>query len=93
VALCHFKNVYRGRYVIYRMKNGDVIYFTGDEVDWETRLRLIGANFTFNADERAKIAKILWPVMEDGTEVARAHETGETRMSGDHGMASQSQRL
>jgi hypothetical protein len=60
------------------MKNGDVIYFTGDEVDWEMRLRLIGANFTFNADERAKIAKILWPVMEDGTEVARAHETGET---------------
>lgn len=60
-----FENEYGERYVIWRNENGDTPYFTGDEVDWEPKNRLLGADFRFNADERAKIAAILWRVPED----------------------------
>jgi hypothetical protein len=60
-----FKNRYGERFIIYRMKNGDTPYFTGDEVDWEPRVNLLwnNANFTFSEDEREQVARILWPTL------------------------------
>jgi hypothetical protein len=77
-VLGHFRNVYGERYVIYRMTNGDVLYISGDENDWALRFRLIGSGFIYNDDEREMIAKILWPTMNDGAEILKARESGET---------------
>jgi len=77
-VLGHFKNEYGERYIVYRMENGDTLYFTGDEVDWGIRERLVGTKFMFNSDERDKIAKIVWPTMDDVQEFAvRVKERGE----------------
>lgn len=62
-----FENEYGERYVIWRNENGDNLYFTGDEVDWEPKNTLLPADFRFNADERDKIAAILWRVPEDSS--------------------------
>lgn len=77
-VLGHFRNVHGERFVIYRMQNGDVLYFTGDEVDWDTRVRLIGSKFTFSEDEREKVAKIVWPTMGEMFKAAEAQTQGET---------------
>lgn len=61
-----FENEYGERYIIYRMKNEDVPYFTGDEVDWQPRVRLLwNRDFMFNEEEREQIARILWPTVNE----------------------------
>ena len=60
-----FENVHGERFVIWRNENGDTLYFTGDEVDWEPKTRLWPTDFTFSEDERAQVAKILWPMLGD----------------------------
>jgi hypothetical protein len=60
-----FENVHGERFVIWRNENGDTPYFTGDEVDWEPKNRLWPTDFTFNADERAQVAKVLWKTLDD----------------------------
>jgi hypothetical protein len=62
-----FENELGERFVIWCNANGDTLYFTGDEVDWEPKNRLWPSNFMFNEDERAKIAIILFRVMADLT--------------------------
>src|SRR4051794_12561309 len=62
-----FENEYGERYVIYRNKNGDTPYVSGDELDWAKRVPLLwnAKNFMFNAAERDQVARILWPTVED----------------------------
>lgn len=59
-----FENEHGEQFVIYRMKNGDTPYFTGDEVDWQPRVHLLwNPDFTFNEVEREHIGRILWPMV------------------------------
>ncbi len=62
-----FENQLGERYVIYRNKNGDTPYITGDELDWHIGHRLLwnNAEFMFAAEERDQIVRILWPTMEE----------------------------
>jgi hypothetical protein len=60
-----FENVHGERYVIWRNENGDIPYFTGDELDWEPKNRLWPTDYMFNEDERAQVAKLLFIVMGD----------------------------
>ncbi len=62
-----FENECGERYVIWRNANGDTLYFTGDEVDWEPKNRLWPTDFMFDEDERAQVAKLLWRAMGDLT--------------------------
>jgi len=60
-----FENVHGERFVIWRNVNGDTLYFTGDEVDWEPKIRLWPSKFMFSDDERAQVAKLLWVIVGD----------------------------
>ncbi len=56
-----FENMYGERYIIYRLSDDAMAYFTGDEVDWEPKMPLLWTSFMFNENEREQIARILWP--------------------------------
>ena len=64
-----FENGYGERFVIYRNRNGDRLYITGDELDWVTGIDLMGItardDFVFSAAERDAVARILWPLFEE----------------------------
>lgn len=77
-----FKNELGERFVIYRMKNGDKAYFTGDEVDWEPKLPLLWGDFVFSEYERGQVAKILWPTFAEQWKAAAEAEFG-TREHGE----------
>lgn len=76
-----FKNEHGERFVIYRNQGGDIPFITGDEYDWKPKVWLLwnNAEFTFSAEERAQIAQILWPTMEE--QYARAKNMAERAKS------------
>lgn len=70
-----FENEHAERFIVYRNGNaageatGDKLYLTGDELDWQPKIGLLWIDFLFSAEERDKIAKILWPnVLHDCVE-------------------------
>jgi hypothetical protein len=82
-----FKNELSERFVIYINKNGDKPFITGDEYDWEPKVPLLWNDFTFSAEERDRIARILWPTTEERyakvknmAERAKPDETPEAAM-------------
>lgn len=88
--LGEFKNEYGEQYLIYRMKNGNTLYFTGDEIDWQPRRNLLYTDFLFNNVERARIARIIWITHDDLTAVdltgihpEKIHETLRQKLKGD----------
>lgn len=79
-----FDNIYGEHFIIYRNKNGDTPYITGDELDWTPKVPLLwnNANFTFSAYEREQIARILWPTMEDLFSMGKAIVEAEDAEAG-----------